>query len=187
LWTHDGRHLGQFHGDEVYGPDGWYLGEIKGKDRLITNISKKGCRRGVFAQYAPRAAYARYANYVGYVIYAGSRTFPRPRCCNPPRKQTDSLIFKEKHPMPITIEKMNETTFKVTVADRTVTTHLVTVAPEYWQKLTGGTVSAEKLVEKSFEFLLDREPNTSILGAFDLPLIGRYFPEYEKTIRTLLK
>jgi hypothetical protein len=37
--------------------------------------------------------------------------------------------------MPITIEKMNETTFKVTVADRTVTTHLVTVAPEYWQKL----------------------------------------------------
>ena len=61
---------------------GRQLGEIKGKDRLITNISKKGCRRGVFAQYAPRAAYARYANYVGYVMYAGSRTFPRPRCCN---------------------------------------------------------------------------------------------------------
>ena len=69
LWTHDGRHLGQFHGDEVYGPDGWYLGEIKGKDHLITNISKKGCRRGVFAPYAPRvAACARYANYVGYVM-----------------------------------------------------------------------------------------------------------------------
>lgn len=89
--------------------------------------------------------------------------------------------------MPITIEKMNETTFKVTVADPMVTTHLVTVAPEYWQKLTGGTVPAEKLVEKSFEFLLEREPNTSILGEFDLPKIQRYFPEYEKTIRTLLK
>jgi hypothetical protein len=88
--------------------------------------------------------------------------------------------------MLITIEKMNETTFKVTVSDQTVTTHLVTVAPEYWQKLTGGTVPAEKLIEKSFEFLLEREPNTSILRAFDLPLIQRYFPEYEKTIRTML-
>ena len=89
--------------------------------------------------------------------------------------------------MPITIKKMNETTFKVTVWDQTTTSHLVTVFPEYWQKLTGGTVSAEKLVAKSFEFLLEREPNTSILGEFDLPKIQRYFPEYESTIRTMLK
>ena len=87
----------------------------------------------------------------------------------------------------ITIKKMNETTFKVTVWDQTTTSHLVTVFPEYWQKLTGGTVSAEKLVEKSFEFLLEREANTSILGEFDLPKIQRYFPEYESTIRTMLK
>ena len=86
--------------------------------------------------------------------------------------------------MPITIKKMNETSFKVTVWDQTATSHMVTVFPEYWQKLTGGTVSAEKLVEKSFEFLLEREPNTSILGEFDLPKIQRYFPEYEETIRT---
>jgi hypothetical protein len=89
--------------------------------------------------------------------------------------------------MPITIEKMNETTFKVTVSDRTTTIHAVTVTPEYWQKLTGGSFSAEKLVDKSFEFLLEREPNTSILRTFELPVIQRYFPEYEKTIRTMLK
>jgi hypothetical protein len=89
--------------------------------------------------------------------------------------------------MPITIDKIDETTFKVTVSDRTTTTHLVTVAPEYLHKLTGGTVSAEKLVEKSFEFLLEREPNKSILRAFELPVIQRYFPEYEKAIRTMLK
>ena len=89
--------------------------------------------------------------------------------------------------MPITIKKMNETTFKVTVWDQTTTSHLVTVFPEYWQKLTGGIVPAEKLVEKSFEFLLEREANTSILGEFDLPKIQRYFPEYESTIRTMLK
>jgi hypothetical protein len=43
------------------------------------------------------------------------------------------------------------------------------------------------LVEKSFEFLLERESNTSILSSFDLPVIGRYFPEYESTIRKMLK
>jgi hypothetical protein len=88
--------------------------------------------------------------------------------------------------MPITIEKINDTTFKVTVSDGTATTHLVTVAPKYLQKLTEGKISAEKLVEKSFQFLLEREPNTSILRAFDLPTIQSYFPEYEKAIRTLL-
>lgn len=89
--------------------------------------------------------------------------------------------------MPITIEKINETAFKVTVADRMSTTHVVTLTPEYWQKLTGGSVPAENLVEKSFEFLLEREPNTSILRTFELQVIQRYFPEYEKTIRALLK
>ena len=39
------------------------------------------------------------------------------------------------------------------------------------------------LVRRSFEFLLEREPKASILRRFDLPLIGRYFPEYERTIR----
>ena len=88
--------------------------------------------------------------------------------------------------MPITIKKMNETTFKVTVWDQTTTSHTVTISPEYWLNLTGGTVTPEKLVEKSFEFLLERESNTSILGEFDLPKIQRYFPEYEQTIRTML-
>jgi hypothetical protein len=89
--------------------------------------------------------------------------------------------------MAITIETINETTFKVAVADRTTTTHTVTVSPAYREKLTGGRVPAEELVEKSFEFLLEREPNTSILRTFDLPTIQRYFPEYERTIRTLLE
>jgi hypothetical protein len=73
-------------------------------------------------------------------------------------------------------------TYQVTVESATTTQHSVTVTPEYWQKLTGGRVSAETLVEKSFEFLLERESNTSILRSFDLPVIQRYFPEYERTI-----
>ena len=47
--------------------------------------------------------------------------------------------------------------------------------------------SAEELLEESFRFLLERESNTSILSSFDLPVIGRYFPEYEQEIRTRLR
>ncbi len=87
----------------------------------------------------------------------------------------------------ITVEKIDDTTFKVTVKDRTVTTHKVTVNPSYHEKLTGGRVTPEILVKKSFEFLLKRESNTSILSTFDLPVIGQYFPKYESTIRKMLK
>jgi hypothetical protein len=36
----------------------------------------------------------------------------------------------------------------------------------------------ERLVRASFEFLLEREPASSILAEFELSEIGRYFPEY---------
>ena len=86
----------------------------------------------------------------------------------------------------IRVEKIDERTFKVTVEDRTTTTHTVTVEPAYHKRLTGNRVSAEDLIKKSFEFLLEREGNTSILRTFDLPIIGRYFPEYENTISKML-
>ena len=88
--------------------------------------------------------------------------------------------------MPISIEKVNENTFRVIVAGPTTTAHTVTVSPAYRDKLTGGIVPTETLVEKSFEFLLEREDNTSILGTFDLKVIQHYFPQYEKTIRSRL-
>jgi hypothetical protein len=82
----------------------------------------------------------------------------------------------------IEVESIDDRTFKVTVQQETTTTHTVTVEPVYCQKISKGKASPERLVEKSFEFLLKREPNTSILGTFDLPVISRYFPEYEKEI-----
>jgi hypothetical protein len=36
----------------------------------------------------------------------------------------------------------------------------------------------EAVVRESFAFLLEREPNTSILPDFSLAIISRYFPEY---------
>jgi hypothetical protein len=82
----------------------------------------------------------------------------------------------------IRVAKKDETTYVVTVEAETPTRHTVTVSLDYHAKLTDGKVSPEILVERSFEFLLEREPNTSILGSFDLPVIGRYFAEYESEI-----
>jgi hypothetical protein len=42
--------------------------------------------------------------------------------------------------------------------------------------------SAEELLEVSFLFLLEREPNTSILPSFNLLQIARYFPEYQREL-----
>lgn len=72
--------------------------------------------------------------------------------------------------------------YEVTVDDVTKTTHRVTLRAADLEKLGGG--DPETLIEASFQFLLAREPNTSILREFDLPVIGEYFPEYEIAMRT---
>ena len=82
----------------------------------------------------------------------------------------------------IEVKQQDSETFEVTVRETTTTNHLVTLSRDYFQKLTQGRVSPETLIEKSFEFLLERERNTMILERFDLPVIGHYFPEYEKNI-----
>jgi hypothetical protein len=45
----------------------------------------------------------------------------------------------------------------------------------------GGT--AEDLVTRAFEFLLEREPPDSILRQFDLAIIQRYFPDFDQDFR----
>jgi hypothetical protein len=82
----------------------------------------------------------------------------------------------------IEVVKQDSETFQVTVSAKITTVHTVTLRRDDYQRLTGGKVTPEKLIEKSFEFLLERESNTSVLSRFDLPVIGNYFPEYEKTI-----
>ncbi|MBR9700473.1 hypothetical protein GOV11_01245 [Candidatus Woesearchaeota archaeon] len=72
--------------------------------------------------------------------------------------------------------------FTVIVRGNVETTHIVTVRTDYYEKLTSGRITPEELVKKSFDFLLEREPNTSILSRFNLPVIQHYFPEYEKSI-----
>jgi hypothetical protein len=67
----------------------------------------------------------------------------------------------------------------VSVRGSVMTRHRVRVTSADLARFAGGR-SAPDLLEESFRFLLEREPNTSILSSFDLPLIGSYFPEYEQ-------
>lgn len=63
------------------------------------------------------------------------------------------------------------------------TSHEVMVTRPDLARLAPGAATPDDLVRRSFAFLLARESKESILRRFDLPLIGRYFPEYERVIQ----
>jgi hypothetical protein len=89
-------------------------------------------------------------------------------------------------PPVIHVEARSETEFQVTIEEGGgSSSHQVTVRPETLDRVGGGA-PADELVQRSFEFLLEREPKEAILGRFDLEVISRYFPEYESEIRTRL-
>jgi hypothetical protein len=67
--------------------------------------------------------------------------------------------------------------------ERVVSAHAVRVSAADLERLDPTAAEPTPLVEASFAFLLEREPPSSILRAFDLPVIGRYFPDFEATIR----
>lgn len=87
----------------------------------------------------------------------------------------------------ITIKLIKDSDFGVTVKLKSTTQHEVHVSNDFHKSLTDGKVSHESLIKASFEFLLERESNNSILSQFDLEVISQYFPEYEKEIKKRLK
>jgi len=66
------------------------------------------------------------------------------------------------------------------------TSHEVSVPAGFPASLGCGHVASEELVRASFEFLLEREPATSILRNFSLDVISQYFPGYPAEIRSRL-
>ncbi len=78
-------------------------------------------------------------------------------------------------------------TFAVRVTDGATTTdHRVEVPEALLDQMGLGEADGERMVRASFEFLLEREPATSILRRFSLDVIDRYFPEYPQEIRVRL-
>jgi hypothetical protein len=62
------------------------------------------------------------------------------------------------------------------------TRHDVTMARETCERLTAGKHTPERCLEAAFRFLLEREPKESILSRFDVTVISRYFPEFEREL-----
>ena len=83
----------------------------------------------------------------------------------------------------MTVTPDGDGSFRVDICGTSGTTsHTVRATPATAGDL-GWSGSVAELVRQSFEFLLEREPQTSILRDFDLEVIGRYFPDYPREIR----
>ena len=85
--------------------------------------------------------------------------------------------------MSLSIKKLSDDVFKVTVVETSTTTHTVTVTDQSLTDLTDDKVTKTQLLKFSFRFILEREPNTSILSSFDINVISRYFSDYKDEVR----
>lgn len=86
----------------------------------------------------------------------------------------------------ITIESINQNSFKVIVNKESTTEHIVLLNDNFYQNITNGKITKKDLIIKSFEFLLLRESNQSILKEFNLEVINQYFPEYNNEIKKII-
>jgi len=60
--------------------------------------------------------------------------------------------------------------------------HDVTMSAETFAALRGNGCQPGDVIDAAFRFLLDRESKDSILTRFDVNVIGRYFPDFERAL-----
>ena len=87
----------------------------------------------------------------------------------------------------IKITEIEKDKFLVEVSDNVKSSHNVVISDKVHQELTNSMISKYELLEKSFTFLLDREPNTSILTNFEIQIISHYFSDYTNCVRRWCK
>ena len=85
--------------------------------------------------------------------------------------------------MSISITKLSDDVYEVTVSGSITTIHEVTVTDQSLNDLTENNVTKTQLLEFSFRFLLERKLNTSILVSFDINEISKYFSNYKDKVR----
>ena len=66
------------------------------------------------------------------------------------------------------------------------TEHIVLLNDRFHQDVTNNKLTKTELITHSFEFLLKRESNQSILKKFNLEVISQYFPEYIDEIKKII-
>ena len=89
--------------------------------------------------------------------------------------------------MELLINQLSNDKFEVIIYGDQQTKHLVSLSDELYLSLTSKKISKKELLKYSFQFLLEREPNTTILSSFELTEISKYFPEYLKKVKDYCK
>ena len=83
----------------------------------------------------------------------------------------------------ISVETIDNNSFKVSVTKNSSTVHIVLLNDRFHLDVSNNKLTKTELITKSFEFLLERESNQSILKKFNLEVISQYFPEYFDEIK----
>ena len=83
----------------------------------------------------------------------------------------------------VEIKQKSDDIYIVTVSDKFTTSHNVEVTENMLNDLTDNRITKYSLIEFSFNYLLDRESNTSILSFFNIEVISRYFAEYLEEVK----
>jgi hypothetical protein len=86
----------------------------------------------------------------------------------------------------ILVEAIDNNSFKVSVTKDSSTEHIVLLSDRFHQDVTNNKLTKTELITHSFEFLLKRESNQSILKKFNLEVISQYFPEYIDEIKKII-
>ena len=85
--------------------------------------------------------------------------------------------------MEVLINNLSKGKFEILVNNKQKTMHEVYLSDEIHLDFTNNKISKKELIKFSFEFLLERESNTSILSSFKLNIISKYFPEYLLSVK----
>ena len=67
-----------------------------------------------------------------------------------------------------------------------ITGHRIRLPEAFLDDLLLSEVDGELIVRETFDFLLEREPATSILLEFSLDDVSRYFPEFPEELQRRL-
>lgn len=82
----------------------------------------------------------------------------------------------------IVVTPLGSSEYGVDVREGSHSTHHQVEVPDGFVDGLAPGADPARVVQESFAFLLEREPATSILGRFVLPVIGDYFPEYRSEL-----
>ena len=79
----------------------------------------------------------------------------------------------------ISVTHIEEDLYQVTVQGQQSTVHEVRMTQADYRTLSGRRCTHDWVLIQTFRFLLEQEPNTSILPVFDIMDVGRYYPAFQ--------